>query len=187
MSEGQGASLGSQTGDTSMRYVGLYRHTIPWENSEDYHSISDRNVRYNLSLLANKVDRVFLYSAHCYTNLARVPYFLVMFNADGYPHPMLAAYSAMTQRLEGRRFDRIVRLAPGVHAYIFSDGKRSTAAISPRPSGEGVRIGCDLPESRGADLYGNPLALPATCGGRVFYIEAEVPAEQLAGALRKIE
>ena len=187
MSEGQGASLGSQTGDTSMRYVGLYRHTIPWENSEDYHSISDRNVRYNLSLLANKVDRVFLYSAHCYTNLARVPYFLVMFNADGYPHPMLAAYSAMTQRLEGRRFDRIVRLAPGVHAYIFSDGKRSTAAISPRPSGEGVRIGCDLPKSRGADLYGNPLALPATCGGRVFYIEAEVPAEQLAGALRKIE
>ncbi len=184
MSEGQGASLGSQTGDTSMRYVGLYRHTVPWENSEDYHSVSDRNVRYHLSLLANGVDKVYLYSAHCYFNLARVPYFLVMFNADGYPHPMLAAYSAMTQRLEGLRFKRLLQLADGVYAYIFDDGKRSTAVIAPRPGGQGVRVAGDLPELRAADLYGNPLALPAACTDRVFYLSAPVPADRLADSLR---
>lgn len=41
---------------------GLYRHTLPYANPEDPALLAESVLRYDLSMLANGVDKVFLYS-----------------------------------------------------------------------------------------------------------------------------
>lgn len=171
LSEGQGASLGSAAGDTSMRYAGFYNRTLPWKNEEDFNSVAERNVRYIVSFLSLGVKRIFLYSAHCYEDFSRAPSFLVLFNADGSPHPMLPACSAMARRLEDRAFQ--VRLDPGngVHAYVFSGKKGGTVVFTgPVASMESL-----LKAARGTmtfyDLYGNPVVWPLSSGQELIYGE----------------
>ena len=183
MSEGQGASGGGVSGDNTMRYAGLYKHTVPWDNREDYTSIADRNVRYLLSMLSHDVKKIFLYSAHCYTDFSNAPNFLVLFCADGSPHPMLVAHSAMARRLEGMKFVRTKELCKGLWAYLFSNGKQSIAVISGRYSAKNTKITCSMKNVKAADLYGNPLTLPALYSGTLFYLEAPVAADVLARAV----
>ncbi len=183
MSEGQGASGGGVSGDNTMRYAGLYKHTVPWDNREDYTSIADRNVRYLLSMLSHDVKKIFLYSAHCYTDFSNAPNFLVLFCADGSPHPMLVAHSAMARRLEGMKFVRTKELCKGLWAYLFSNGKQSISVISGRYSAKNTKITCSMKNVKAADLYGNPLTLPALYSGTLFYLEAPVAADVLARAV----
>lgn len=180
MSEGQGASGGGVSGDNSMRYAGLYKHTLPWENKEDYTSMADRNVRYLLSMLRLGVQKIFLYSAHCYTDFSTAPNFLVLFCADGSPHPMLVAHSAMARRLETMKFVRIKKLRDDLWACLFSNGKKSVAVISGRYSAGNTRVDCSLKQGKAVDLYGNALSLPTVCSKTLFYLEAPVSAEELA-------
>ncbi len=180
MSEGQGASGGNVSGDITMRYAGLYKHTVPWDNKEDYTSIADRNVRYLLSMLSHGVKKIFLYSAHCYTDFSNVPNFLVLFCADGSPHPMLVAHSAMTRRLEGMKFVRTKELCKGLWAYLFTNEKHSIAVISGRSSAKDTRIECSLENGKAIDLYGNPLTFPALYRGTLLYLTAPVTADELA-------
>ncbi len=180
MSEGQGASGGGVSGDNSMRYAGLYKHTLPWDNKEDYTSIADRNVRYLLSMLSHDVKKIFLYSAHCYTDFSTAPNFLVLFCADGSPHPMLVAHSVMARHLETLKFIRTKELRKGLWAYLFSDGKKSVAVISGRYSAKNTSVNCSLKNGKAVDLYGNPLSLPTVYNGTLIYLEAPVSADELA-------
>ena len=183
MSEGQGASGGGVSGDCSLRYAGLYKHTVPWNNTENYTSLADRNVRYLLSMLSLGVKKVFLYSAHCYMDFSTAPNFLVFFCADGSPHPMLAAHSAMARRLEKMKFVRTKKLSKGLWAYLFSDGKKSVAAVSGRYRVRNGKVVCSLKNAKASDLYGNPKTLPAVYSGTLFYIEAPVEADLLDRSL----
>lgn len=183
MTEGQGASRGNDTGDLSRRYAGIYRTILPWKNEEDYLDPADNTVRYVIALLAHRVDKVFLYSAHCFGGLISRPNYLALVGADGYPHPMLAAYSAMTHRLEGKKFVLTKLLAPNVAAHIFSDGNSSVAAVTGDSLQGKYLLKCGLPGVEIADLFGNPTANPVPYEARTFYFSAPVPAETLAAAL----
>lgn len=184
LSEGQGASRGNDVGDLSRRYAGLYRHTLPWKNDEEYLESADKTVRFTIALLACGVDKVFLYSAHCFIALVHRPNYMALVGADGYPHPMLAAYSAMTCRLEGLRFVTSIQPLPGAAIHIFSDGQRSVAAVTgdTRP----VRLNCRLAGAVWADLFGNPVANPADYRGTTLYLSAPVAAQTLADSLTAV-
>lgn len=177
LSEGQGASLGSAAGDTSMRYAGFYNLTLPWKNEEDFNSVAERNVRYILSFLSLGVKRVFLYSAHCYLDFSQAPSFLVFFNADGTPHPMLAAHSAMARRLEDKKFLGMAQLGEGVWGYFFSDDRECTAVLTGRLSDVAEKLRIPAATVKWSDLYGNPVAWPSA-GQELLY--AEFPKENTA-------
>ena len=181
MTEGQGSP--ESAGSSECRYVGLLKHTIPWEAKEDYHWLTDRNARLHLSLLAIGVKRIFVYSMHGNRNFAERARLRVMVNADGYPGPMLAGHSALTSRLEDKTYSGTRILEPGFGAYVFSDGKSSVAVLSGKNDIRGRRIGCSLPNVSGADLYGNPIPLPVRYDGLVLFLEAPVPAEVLKQSL----
>ena len=172
LSEGQGASLGSAAGDTSMRYAGMYNLTLPWKNEEDFHSAAERNVRYIVSFLSLGVRRIFLYSAHCYSDFSQAPSFLVLFNADGTPHPMLPAFSAMARRLENRKFIGSLETGDGIRAYFFSDGKTGVAVLSGAP--EKIMAQMKKAKAEGVnlfDLYGNSITAPLPPGIELLYAE----------------
>ena len=183
MSEGQGASTGGVSGDRSMRYAGLYHHTVPWNNREDYHSIAESNIRYLISLLSLGVKRVFFYAAHSYSDFSAAPNFLFLFCADGSPHPMFVAHAAFAERVENMSFVKVREIKKGVFAYFFSDHRKSLAAVSSRFLEKECSINCDLKECKVADLYGNPVGLPVVYRGLMLYFEAPVPLERLEAAL----
>lgn len=182
MTEGQGSP--ESAGSSECRYTGLLKHTIPWESNEDYHWLADRSVRLHLSLLAIGVKRIFLYSMHGSRNFVQRARLRVMVNADGYPGPMLAGHSALTSRLEDKRYAGTRVLEPGFGAYVFSDGKSSVAVLSGKNGISGRRVTSSLPGVSAADLYGNPLTLPVRYDGLAVYVEAPVPAEVLKNSLQ---
>ena len=181
MTEGQGSP--ESAGSSECRYIGLLKHTIPWEGKEDYHWLTDRNARLHLSLLAIGVKRIFVYSMHGNRNFVERARLRVMVNTDGYPGPMLAGHSALTSRLEDKQYAGTRILEPGFGAYAFSDGKSSTVVLSGKNDIRGRRVSCALPNASAADLYGNPIDFPVCYDGRVIFIEAPVPAEKLKQSL----
>ena len=181
MTEGQGSP--ESAGSSECRYIGLLKHTIPWEGKEDYHWLADRNARLHLSLLAIGVKRVFVYSMHGNRNFVERARLRVMVNADGYPGPMLAGHSALTSRLEDKHYAGTRILEPGFGAYVFSDGKSSVAVLSGKNDIRNRKVNCSLPNASASDLYGNPLRFPVRYDGLVIYLEAPVPAETLKQAL----
>ena len=181
MTEGQGSP--ESAGSSECRYIGLLKHTIPWEGKEDYHWLADRNARLHLSLLAIGVKRVFVYSMHGNRNLVERARLRVMVNADGYPGPMLAGHSALTSRLEDKKYAGTRILEPGFGAYVFSDGKTSVAVLSGKNDIRDRKVSCTLPNASASDLYGNPLRFPVRYDGLVTYLEAPVPAETLKQSL----
>lgn len=182
MSEGQGSPESAGSGEC--RYTGLLKHTILWDAGEDYHWLTDRNVRVHLSLLAIGVKRIFLYSMHGNRNFVQRARLRVMVNADGYPGPMLVGHSALTSRLEDKKYVGTRVLEPGFGAYVFSDGKSSVAVLSGKNGISGRRITSSLPGAAAADLYGNPLSFPVGYDGLAIYVEAPVPANVLKNSLQ---
>lgn len=184
MTEGQGASQPTISGDVSLRYAGIYKATVPWKNEEDHRSLSDRNIRFLVSLQSLGVKRIFLYSSHTFDDLARAPQFLVLLQADGFPHPMLAAHSAYARRVEGKQFVKAFSPGPGLWIYLFRGEGKTLGVCAPRPEAAGKRFDCALPEVSGSDLYGNRLPLPAELPREVFYLETAATPEELEQAVR---
>ena len=150
----------------------MYNLTLPWKNEEDFHSAAERNVRYIVSFLSLGVRRIFLYSAHCYSDFSQAPSFLVLFNADGTPHPMLPAFSAMARRLENRKFIGSLETGDGIRAYFFSDGKTGVAVLSGAP--EKIMAQMKKAKAEGVnlfDLYGNSITAPLPPGIELLYAE----------------
>ncbi len=182
MSEGQGAPSGASR--KNVWYAGLLKQTLPWKNTEDFRRLADLNTRFMISLFGQGVKRIFLYSQHSYRHFGRVPQYPVLIQADGYPHPQLVAHSALASRVEGKTFRRMVPLKEDVFAFLFEGEKCSFAAILPKRNCAAFLLSSRLPEVKGYDLWGNPLAFPVRENHCVFYVEAPVPAEKLLKALR---
>ena len=109
--------------------------------------------------------------------------FSVLEQTDGFPSPQLAAHSALARRIDGRRFREVFEAAPGVWCYLFESAGGTTAVIIPRRFAESVELNCGLREASGADLFGNPLALPMRSGDTLRYVEAPVSAEEMKKSL----
>ena len=187
MSEGQGAASEASACDTSLYYAGIYKYAVPWKNDEDYTALADKNCRFVVSLLAKNIKRVFLYSTHCYCNLSRPASFLALLGGDGYPHPMLAANAAMTLRLENKKFVERRDLKDGLSVYIFSDGSNSAAVIFGRSGIAKSMVTSSAKNAVGADIYGNPLPLPAVYGEALIYLEAPVSADEFSRSLSVVK
>jgi len=179
MSEGQGDSTGSSGVDCRM--TGLYKRSITWQPEEDLAARAEKNCRYTVSLLAQKVAKVFLYTAHGYTSLAKAPSFTVLLGADGYPHPGLAAYAHLTHSLEGKAFAQKVDLGKNRFAYLFA-GRGGTCAVL-CGGREAVLPFPQDPAIRWTDLYGNPLSDPDTLPGTLRYAASNLPPDELAKRL----
>jgi hypothetical protein len=182
MSEGQGTSGGSTAdpcGD------GLYKNCLTWKSEENSILTADKTCRYMLSLLSQGVDKVFLYSAHCYQTLAIKASFVVLLGADGYPHPSLAAYSNMAWHLEDKKFVKAVPVGKNAFAYLFEGKNGSTAVISGMRDGIfTVPVSDDVSAS---DLFGNPLQKEgkAEFNGMLIYLNSALPSDKLENILRE--
>ena len=179
MSEGQGGSTGSS--GVGCRMTGLYKRTITWQPEENVAELAEKNCRFTVSLLAQKVTKVFLYTAHGYTSLAQAPSFIVLLGADGYPHPSLAAYSHLTHSLEGKKFVREAALGENRFAYLFA-GRNGTCAVLCGGRDAKLPFVPD-PAIRWTDLFGNPLADADTLPGTLRYAESTLSPEELGKRL----
>lgn len=163
MSEGQGASNGSNGGGN--RLTGLYQLSVPWpsEAGEASLHLADVTARYLLSLLAEDTAKIFLYTAHGWQGLAMAPSFVTLVGADGFPHPTLVAHAQLARMVEGKRFVRTEHVGASGVAYVFSDGVHDVRAYSDLTKDE------VLARKGLLDLYGNPVT-PETClPGTVVY------------------
>jgi len=154
MSEGQGTSTGSNGGIGQMS--GLFRASVPWtpETVAEYTRLADGTVRYIVSLLAEGNAKVFLYTAHSYDGLARLPHFIVLLGADGFAYPSLVAHAQLAQAVEGRRFVRKEPFGANGVKYVFEGRGRAVALYSELTKGEALALAAKTPL---ADVYGNPV------------------------------
>jgi len=183
MSEGQGNAAELSALNDTPSDAGMYIHAITGKPVGEYHQRADNASRYVISHLSLGIKRIFLYSAHAYLNLTRPAPFVQLLGPDGYPSPMLAAYSAMTGRLEDKQFIQRKDLKPGLSAYVFSDGTNSTAAIFGPLANKDTTVLCTHAGTAWADLYGNPLNAPVTYKGRLVYADIKGNSTALLNAL----
>jgi len=152
---------------------GLYNHTLPYRGDDNHLDSADRIARYTISMLANGVSRIFIYSMHGHGRFQLEPKKWNAFTTDeGYLHPSGAAQSQVAWMLEDTKFVERVEIGKGVHAYLFAGKGRAVAAISSSPTYERVLIPLGAGVSR-RDLFGNPLPPDATFAGRVVYLQAK--------------
>ena len=120
---------------------------------------------------------------HGNRNLVERARLRVMVNADGYPGPMLAGHSALTSRLEDKKYAGTRILEPDSAPMCSPTGKTSVAVLSGKNDIRDRKVSCTLPNASASDLYGNPLRFPVRYDGLVTYLEAPVPAETLKQSL----
>jgi hypothetical protein len=111
-----------------------------------------------MRLLAEGVDKVFLYSMHAQSSLDAKPNFRAIVTPEGALHPSGVAHGILAWQLEATRFIEMITVAEGVHAYVFSarDGSRAVAAISAEP-GKASWVLPDVEGWSAIDLFGNPI------------------------------
>lgn len=177
LSEGQADSAAVRS---TIPRVGLYRHSVTWENTENFRQNAEQEVRYLLSHLTFGVKRVFLYSAHCYSGLHRGTNLQIMLGADGYPHPGLVAMAVFARHVEMLRFHSCRKLAEGFYAAVFSDGQRTVGVLTGQPSGKAEFI-CTIPHTT-TDLFGN--RAKDSWRGSLLYLSADCPPETFLSSLK---
>ena len=175
MSEGQG---------TNGRHAeAMYKHTVPYPHSDDYVDVANRLARYNLSMLANGVEKIFLYSAHGHGWFGGRNQWSVLVTPDGYAHPSAAAHSTLAWHLEDTTFREMVEVAEGVYAYLF-EGQGRTAAVLSSKEKFGEHVIPDPPGLSAEDLFGNPLPANTGFGGKLVYLSRRGGLAELKAALK---
>ncbi|NLG15213.1 MAG: hypothetical protein GX561_13545 [Lentisphaerae bacterium] len=180
MSEGQAGS--ASTRETEPR-AGMYKNTITWQSIERPTTIANSNMRYILSYLASGIKKIYLYTAHGYTDFSRGTDLQIILSADGSPHPVLVAHAALAYRLEDMKFIQYHKLGDtNVYAMIFSDGTRSVAAIS----SEGMlkaTINVNHKAATCSDIYGNTIPNAFDYDGTISYVQANCKPDELKNAI----
>jgi len=152
--------------------AGFYKHTLACPDNEDVFDTSDRLCRYIVSLLAQDVQKVFLYSMHCHSYIGQKNEWRALVTEEGYLHPCAAAHSALAWLLEDTRFAKRAAVAEGVTAYFFQHKERAVAVLSPAlkhapyalPRGKELEV---------TDLFGNPVADDAKLETALIYVSAK--------------
>ncbi len=164
---------------------GLYRHTLPYASDDPGVVSSDRLARYMLSLLANGVDKLFLYSMHAHGSSYSVEprQWGVLTTDEGALHPTGAAHSAFAWHVEGTTFVERLDLGGGVFASLFEGDGRAVAVLSGEPAAEPFPIPC-ADGLAAADLFGNPLPEGAAYADTIVYLASDAGGAALAEVLR---
>jgi hypothetical protein len=177
-------SEGSSTVSGLVRH-GLYRHVLPYRNGEDILRLTESVLRYDVSMLANGVEKIFLYSMGDIDTQGSPGSFRTLVNSDGSLHPSAVGRSSLAWHVDGLDFVQMLSLKDGVYAYIFGGASRSVAVICPTP-GHGELV---LPAPREGlvvrDLFANPMAENAVLGNQSVFISLEAPSAELLSILNQ--
>jgi len=162
---------------------GLYRHVLPYRNGEDTLRLIESVLRYDVAMLANGVEKIFLYSMGDIDNLGSPGSYRTMVNTDGSLHPSAVGRATLAWHVDGLRFQEMLPLKDGVYAYVFGDKKRSVAVICPQ-AGHGTLA---LPAARegmeARDLFANILPAGAEVGNHSVFLSLAAPAQELISIL----
>jgi len=192
LSEGQAPkpvwlSEGSPTTEMT-RESGFYRYTVPFPTGEALTGPSDRLCRFVSGLLAQNVQKVFLYSMHAGHFFGQPNEFGLLMHRDGSLHPTGVAFSHMAWQLEGTRFTRTLQLDTGVVAYGFEGNGRSVVVLTRDVVGT---RGYALPlaqarieQAEFSDLWGNELHGTAELDNTIVYLSSKKSLSALERVLR---
>ena len=163
---------------------GLMKQTDLDGGTDDSLLIADRFCKYYTSLLSCGVKKIFIYSMHCQTGeFSSSPAdWRVLTTDDGQLHPSGVGVSNFAWLIEGLPFQRLVDLGRGGYAYIFSDGKRSVAAISGRSDCEKFRLPTLPPGVEAVDLFGNTIS-ELNYSGRMIFLNGDITSKALIDLL----
>jgi hypothetical protein len=156
---------------------GLHRHSLAWDHSDDYARAGDRLAKYVLSLVANGVDRVFLYSMHSFSGLTgeERPWGTIV-DADGSLHPCGIAHAVLAWHIEGRDLVEVAGLGGGAYAYAFGGSDGSVLVLSNEAEYQGgVAVPAD-PAFTARDLWGNGVPAGTPFTGQLLYLESGLAA-----------
>ena len=177
-------SEGSSTVGGQVRH-GLYHRVLPYRNAEDTLRLVESVLRYDVAMLANGVDKIFLYSMGDLDVQGSPGSYRSLVNSDGSLHPSAAGRATLAWHIEGLRFERMLRLKEGVYAYVFGNERRSVAVICPR-IGHGV---FPLPETQDGlvarDLFANILPPGTAVRDQSIFVSLNEPANALTALLQE--
>jgi hypothetical protein len=160
---------------------GFYNYTIKGSSIQKLSDESDRVVRFVVSLLANKVKKVFLYSmAGSSAYFTQGSPHRMFITANGDLHPVGSAYSAMTWSLENKKFVKVIKVGKKVYAYIFSEKGKSTAVLLADPRASTYSY--ILPKNNSLeilDLFGNPVKAGTAISPYATYLTIDGNPDQL--------
>ena len=162
---------------------GIYKHTVPGYRGDASWDAADRIARYIVSMLANNVRKIFLYSMHSHSVFRTEPkQWNALTTDEGYLHPCGAAHAHAAWLLEDADFLERLDLGGNVFAYLFRAPTHSVAAISSAPDFESGPI----PRSSTCtvtDLFGNPVPPEQPFSGRLIYVTSSEGPDRLRRVL----
>lgn len=175
---------GSSTVSGLIRH-GLYRHALPYRNGEDTLRLTESVLRYDVALLANRVEKIFLYSMGDIDTQGSPGSYRTLVNSDGSLHPSALGRASLAWHVEGLPFHRLLRIKDGVYAYLFGDDARSVAVLCPRV-GHGTLA---LPAAEGLvtrDLFANVLPPGSSLVNQSLFLSLDAPVAQLLSHLNPL-
>ncbi len=166
---------------------GLWKHTLPYENKDDWRMASREEVRYRLSTLAAGGEKYFAYAMHgfdLFDGSQTVAGFREARGNGGAVHPTAVADAAMQWLLEDLKFDRQVSLAEGVYAWVFAGKGRTVAVVTTAPSFSAWKL-AKVPRGWVArDLWGNRISGPCEASADLLYFETTATPASVAEVLQ---
>lgn len=167
---------GASTVGGRIRY-GLYKHSLPFTNTEDLRELTESVLRYDVSMLANGVEKIFLYSMGDFQQ-GTSGSFRSGVCSDGSPHPSALGRASLAWMVEGLKFVELAELSEGVFAFFFEGDGRSVAVVCPRPEHQPF----SLPSDKGLemrDIWLNPLPAGASLNKSSVFVSATGSAANL--------
>ncbi|GIX07583.1 MAG: hypothetical protein KatS3mg115_1986 [Candidatus Poribacteria bacterium] len=175
----EGSSVAGRIGE------GLYHYTLPYPSAENVQDTADRLCRFVISLLANGVQKVFLYSMHSHFHFPGENAWRVLVTSDGMPHPSAAAFAVTAYLLEGTQPKAPFEIQPGLHGYPFVGSGRTVLVLAPRS--ESRFIPPSSLEWSLFDLWGNPYPEGQPLGKTIAYLVSErLSVEELRERLTRL-
>jgi hypothetical protein len=135
--------------------------------------LARRLVLWELGSIVAGCEHSFLYTTHATGGLQEWPNHLALVASDGSPHPSALAVAAFHRAVDGLSYAGSLELAPGLTAYRFTGGGRSSAVVSDKTDGVVPQLpGLLKPGVEVCDMWGNPQ--PTMVDGAIFLIQGEL-------------
>lgn len=149
---------------------GMYKNLLISSETEDFRRTSDDLCRYVISLLANNVAKIFLYSMYGIGAVSGQDpsSWRVLVTSEGALHPSGAAFSTMAYLLEDKNFKQMREVAEKVYEYTFADKHGDEVKVLSPAQGHAEFA---IPENLTAlDIFGNPIHSGSKIGNEIVYV-----------------